>query len=346
MEMQKVDKYISELLYDYDCVIVPNFGGFVSNYSPAKIHPVHHTFSPPSKSIVFNKNLKHNDGLLANQVASSQNTNYTEALRQIDHFVQQTNTLLKEGKKVKIEEVGTLYWDVERNIQFDPSTRNYLTEAFGLVQFQSPAIKRDALGKRILDKQLKDREPVALPNRKKTIKRLVALTIAVPLIAAIIWIPYKNNFFENTHKADLNPFQLKKTEQVVKQEPVETAPPIESDSSNSSVSTSSTTITASQPTEETSVTPVKADTTAVSITRSEAVHSPFHVVAGCFQIEANAVKYIDILQQQQINASIIGQNEKGLYVVSCGDFETRQEATEKLNELRNQNQSVWLYKKL
>src|SRR6185295_2895178 len=115
-------------------------------------------FTPPSKSIVFNKNLKHNDGLLANQVAAGFNTNYTEALKHIDHFVHQTNSQLKEGKKVRIEDVGTLYWDVERNIQFEPATKNYLLEAFGLVQFQSPAIKRDALGKRIIEKQLKDRE--------------------------------------------------------------------------------------------------------------------------------------------------------------------------------------------
>lgn len=345
MEMQKVDKYISELLYDYDCVIVPNFGGFVSNYAPAKIHPVQHTFTPPSKSIVFNKNLKHNDGLLANQVAAGLKTDYTDALKHIDLFVKHTHSQLKEGKKVKIEEVGTLYWDVERNIQFEPSTKNYLLEAFGLVQFQSPAIKRDALGKRILEKQLKDREPAALPDRKKKIRRLVALTIAVPLIAAMIWIPYKNNFFENTHKADLNPFRSKDAaKQMVNEVPAQPSAALVTDSAVSPPVTEANTVL--QPSSETTVTEVKADSTAVAVHHNQAVHAPFHVVAGCFQIEANAVKYIDILQQQQINASIIGQNEKGLYVVSCGDFTTRQEATAKLNELRSQNQSVWLYKKM
>lgn len=346
METQKVDKYISELLYDYDCVIVPNFGGFVSNYSSAKIHPAQHTFTPPSKSIVFNKNLKHNDGLLANQVATGLNTDYAQALKHIDHFVHHTNSQLKDGKKVKIEDVGTLYWDVERNIQFEPSTKNYLLEAFGLVQFQSPAIKRDALGKRILDKQLKDREPVVLPDKKKTIKRLVALTIAVPLIAAMIWIPYKNDFFDHTNKADLNPFHSKKTEkQIVKEEPTETTPSVETiDSSVTSPVTEANNT--PQSISQSVVTPVKADTTAVVVRHDETIDMPFHVVAGCFQVEANAVKYIDILQQQQINASIIGQNEKGLYVVSCGDYATRKEATVKLNELRGQNQSVWLYKKI
>ena len=50
----KVEKHISELLYDHDCVIIPELGGFVGNYTPAQIHPVRHTFTPPFKNIIFN----------------------------------------------------------------------------------------------------------------------------------------------------------------------------------------------------------------------------------------------------------------------------------------------------
>ncbi len=340
--MQKVDKHISELLYDYDCVIVPNFGGFVTNYSAAKIHPVQHTFTPPSKSIVFNKNLKNNDGLLANHIATNQQTDFPEALKHIDHFVSNINTQLKAGKKVLIEDVGTVYWDVERNIQFEPSTKNYLLEVFGLVQFQSPAIKRDTLGKRI-EKQLKDREPSALPEKKKTLKRYVTVAIAVPLIAALIWIPYKTDLLKNTDHANLNPFHStnvnKPTVKETAAEPF--AIPADKDSSLTRPIDAGA---LKKPVTEASVTPVPADTTAVAVEHNNAIDFKFHVVAGCFQIEHNAVKYIAILQAQNINASIIGKNEKGLYVVSCGDFATRKEANTQLNNLRNQQQSVWLYK--
>jgi hypothetical protein len=340
--MQKIDKHISDLLYDYDCVIVPNFGGFVSNYAPAKIHPVQHTFSPPFKRIVFNKNLKNNDGLLANHIATDLNTGFTEALKHIEHFVSDINSQLKTGKKVLIEDVGTLYWDVERNIQFEPSTKNYLLEAFGLVQFQSPAIKRDALGKRI-EKQLIDREPSALPKKKATLKRYVTIAIAVPIIAALIWIPYKTDLLKNTDHANLNPFH---TQEASKQDPKEkTAEPIAIPVDKDSSMTKPIDAGASkQPVTEALVTAVPADTTAVVVEKDKSIDFKFHVVAGCFQIQQNAVKYITILQQQNISASIIGKNEKGLYVVSCGDFATRREANTKLNNLRNQQQSVWLYK--
>ena len=66
-----IANYISDLLYRYDCVIVPDFGGFVANRIGAQVNNFTHTFSPPTKQITFNGLLKHNDGLLANYIASS-----------------------------------------------------------------------------------------------------------------------------------------------------------------------------------------------------------------------------------------------------------------------------------
>jgi len=46
-----ISSYISELLFEHDCVIIPNFGGFICNYKPADIHPIQNTVSPPAKAI-------------------------------------------------------------------------------------------------------------------------------------------------------------------------------------------------------------------------------------------------------------------------------------------------------
>ena len=72
----KLEQYISKLLYQYDCVIVPGLGGFVANYKSATIQPVQNTFSPPSKGISFNKNLNNNDGLLANFIAQEETVSF------------------------------------------------------------------------------------------------------------------------------------------------------------------------------------------------------------------------------------------------------------------------------
>jgi len=72
--------YINDLLYRYDCVIVPDFGGFVTNAISAKVNQFSHTFYPPTKQITFNSHLKNNDGLLANYIASSENVSFEKAV--------------------------------------------------------------------------------------------------------------------------------------------------------------------------------------------------------------------------------------------------------------------------
>jgi hypothetical protein len=341
--MQKVDKHISELLNGHDCVIVPELGGFVANYAPAKIHPVQHTFIPPSKNIVFNKNLKNNDGLLANHIVMAENTAYPEALKYIHHFVGITTEQLKKGAKVKIEEVGTLFLDVERNIQFEPDTSvNHLLDAFGLSQFQSPAIRRDTITKRI-EKEFKDRDAIPAERKKINIKKYVALAIALPLVFGMIWIPLKTDLLKKINYSDLNPFTSKEIVKPKAKESVDTTKIVKiiipKDTAAATATAGNT-----QPVTEALVEAVKADTTKVIV---ETVLNPdnrFHLVAGCFQIEENAIKFVAALQQQHISAAIIGQNNKGLYVVSCGDYNTRKEANNELENLRKLQPNAWLYK--
>ena len=40
----RIDEHISGLLYDHDCVIVPDFGGFVGNMRPARLDGTRHRF--------------------------------------------------------------------------------------------------------------------------------------------------------------------------------------------------------------------------------------------------------------------------------------------------------------
>ena len=77
----KVDitAFIRELLFGHDCVIVPGFGGFIGNYTPARIDKKTGTFYPPVKQISFNRNLNHNDGLLVGRISGSSGINYGDA---------------------------------------------------------------------------------------------------------------------------------------------------------------------------------------------------------------------------------------------------------------------------
>ena len=332
-----VEKHIGELLYDHNCVIVPDLGGFVANYAPAKIHPTQHTFTPPSKSIVFNINLKNNDGLLANQIAAFEKKSYSEALKYIDYFVKELNAQLKKGVKVKIDEVGTLFLDVERNIQFEPAPTNFLLDAFGLSSFHSPAIKRDAIAKRIIEKEFKDRSPIPAEKKKSKVKRYVAVAIALPLLFAMVWIPLKTDLLKDINYSNINPFSKKE----IKLPEVKTNTTVVPLLNNDTTATKFIAVdTVPQPIVTTLI---AADTTAV-VKNEINLNYTFHLVAGCFQIEENAINFVKTLQSQNLTAAIIGQNNKGLYVVSCGDFVTRKDALNELDNLRIVQPNAWLYK--
>jgi cell division protein FtsN len=137
-----ITNYISDLLYRYNCVIVPDFGGFVTNTISAKVNHFSHTFYPPTKQITFNSHLKNNDGLLANYIASTEEITFEEASNKISKTVTEWNTQL-QNESVTIGAVGSLSLNKEKQLIFEPnSTSNYLTETFGMSAVNSPAVKR------------------------------------------------------------------------------------------------------------------------------------------------------------------------------------------------------------
>lgn len=134
--------YINDLLYRYDCVIIHNLGGFVTNKIGADVNNYTHTFYPPSKQLSFNVNLRHNDGLLANYIASVENISFEEATKRIANTVVSWNAKLTTSS-LEIEKIGTLFLNAEKQLQFEPNkTTNFLPEAFGLTTVTTPAIKR------------------------------------------------------------------------------------------------------------------------------------------------------------------------------------------------------------
>ena len=86
--------YISELLIKNNCVIVPNFGGFIANYQSSVIDNVRNKIYPPSKNVLFNPNLLGNDGLLANYVSVKINESYLDSLTLIDSKVVEWEQLM------------------------------------------------------------------------------------------------------------------------------------------------------------------------------------------------------------------------------------------------------------
>jgi len=334
----KVEHYISELLFEYDCVIIPGFGGFVTNYASATIHPTQHVFTSPGKNIVFNKSLRNNDGLLANHVSLGEKIDFLKAVKLIEEFAEGINSGLSRGKKVELLNIGTFHLDVEKNIQFKPdNTINYLLASYGLTEIQSPAIKRGNISERI-EKEFFDR-PAVVSEKPRARKKIWAMVGAIPVIAALIWIPYQKGLFDNVSYSAINPFAMAgPVEYVVRSEKV--AAIIESDLTENEKPFKAVVV-ASAPVEaEVNSGPDKPVAPVETVKKTST--SAYYIVAGCFEYLENAEGLVKELQSKGRNAEIIGKNRQGLYRVSYSSFRNRKEALIALATAKQEVTEAWI----
>ncbi len=135
---QPIWDHVKSLLHQHDCVIVPGFGGFVCNREPAKIDQVSHVITPPSRKVVFNQNLKTNDGLLAGYLAQKEQLNYSQAILLIEQTVTSTLAILHEKKTYAVDLFGNFRLNADANYVFLPDKRNnYLVNSYGLGLIQA-----------------------------------------------------------------------------------------------------------------------------------------------------------------------------------------------------------------
>ncbi len=348
MEHLKIDIYISDLLYQYDCVIVPDLGGFVANYLSAKIQPIHGIIQAPSKSISFNRNLKTNDGLLTSHIAQRKLISYEEAKSLIDAFVNHSIEGLKKGDKIRIDKVGVLFLDPEGNVQFYAEEQNdYLLDSFGLGQIQAKPIIREKIEERV---ERKLNEPIILQEEvKKRRHYWPAAASILLLVCSVFWLNQQFNlldeskvfmssfsFFNNApgiytekdltieeiHFENIN-FEEKEYEADLEWIPYE----LEKEATLLIVHNEL-------------VVSSKIDNTAVDVEVSPL--ATFHVMGGCFSMESNAKGLVDQLRQEGFKAQLLGKY-KSFHAVSYQSFTTRESALRFLKSIKEEkNPQAWL----
>lgn len=224
-----ITAFIRELLFSHDCVIVPGFGGFIGNYTPARIDKSTSTFYPPVKKISFNRNLNHNDGLLVGRISAVADINYGDARNLVEEFTASLRKKLERGEKVVFDNIGSFINNQEGNIQFEPATDvNYHLDSYGLESFQFMPIEGYDVRSRIT--RHLDKEPVRNASARKILLRAAVI---IPLLAVIVAIPFKLSLFKSkVETTNLNPlasaeFENNKTavEEKVSSKPVESQAP-------------------------------------------------------------------------------------------------------------------------
>ena len=101
----KFNNHIYPLLKEYNCVVIPNFGSFVCRNISAKFSENHSQLLPPNKEIVFNKNLKENDGVLIKNISEIKNIPYSESEKKL---IRGLRKLTRKLTRVKVFHFKTL----------------------------------------------------------------------------------------------------------------------------------------------------------------------------------------------------------------------------------------------
>ena len=138
----KISTYIFELLQSHDCVIVPNFGAFVTRNISAKISSDGSRIFPPNKEVSFNKNVVKNDGLLVNAISSNENISYEGAEQKITNWVTRINKKLEKQRYIEIKNIGSISLENSKYI-FAPNQNSiFLKSSYGFNSIDSSHIIR------------------------------------------------------------------------------------------------------------------------------------------------------------------------------------------------------------
>ena len=113
----QLSKAITSLLYQHDCVTIPDFGSFIVKKSSAKYVEAENKFYPPGRYISFNPIIKSNDGLLANYISSKKSISYNEALRKIGLKVIKWKKILSQDT-LYIQGIGEFILNDSENLIF------------------------------------------------------------------------------------------------------------------------------------------------------------------------------------------------------------------------------------
>lgn len=308
----KIEQYISQLLYRYQCVTVPGFGAFLTEFQSAHLDESSHSFYPPKKLISFNPFIKNNDGLLANHLAQAEKIAYEIAVNTIQNEVSHWKTKIQELGYFSIKNIGEFSLNAEKNLVFVPADQiNYLKESFGLTSFVSPSVKREVYKEEI--EALEEKAPIAFtPERRRNYKGLkyaavIALSLGLTgVLGYKLYNDYLNKIEQETLIVQSN--VQKKINQKIQEATFFIENPLPS-------------VTLTLPSEK----------------------KPYHVVAGAFRLETNAENAYNSLLKLGFKAKRLPVNKHGLHPVLYGSYSSYSEARETMKDIQKlDNKDAWL----
>ena len=355
--MNHLSKHIEILLLDNDCVVVPDFGGFVAHWIPASYDETDRTFLPPMRTLGFNSHLRMNDSLLAQSYVEAYDISYPEALRLIEKDVEDLRQQLENEGTYALNGLGTLTLNMDGTYEFEPFKSGLLSpEIYGLsglnfkrlhdesmqevapvnaVEPQSPEMASTAL----LDFMPEEEDDSKAVNIKMSwIRNAVAIAAAV--VAFFLYAtPVVNSDLGSQSMSQLQGNILYK---MIPQDTNATpAQPVTAKAEKPVKAPAATAATVEQPAVKHQEAPQAA------VADKPATSAPTYYVVVASQVKkSNAEEFVERLHKQgYTEAEVLIYND--VVRVVCGSFPTEADAYRQLNKLNSKDEfaEAWVFKK-
>ena len=341
-----LDKYIQELLLQHDCVILPGLGGFVANYKPAEFDASQKTVLPPSRQILFNPNLVHNDGLLFAHVSKETDYGYKEVQAMAEVYFKTIKYEVGKGLKFTIEDLGYFFINKARKIEFaHESTDNLLLASYGLSYLNYKEFDRVPGRRSEIYQAVDDTNPIV---RQRRIRRWIYTGAAACLLASMILVPVKMGYL-NLSSFDLNPVDSFRKEQPVQEQVVsppgtdlQLAEPEAGSTESDAISTEFEVVSVKPEAKvvEPEAEPVTIEAPAKTYFTPE---TSYHIIIGSFKDLGNAQHLQQKMVGEGYEAEII-TGENSFYRVSANHYPMKKDAVAALASIRDQQvyKSAWI----
>lgn len=347
----RLEAFIAELLFEHDCVIVPNFGGLVATYRPARLNKSAHRIMPPSKHVGFNRNLLHNDGLLMHHVATKLGIAYADAQQRVSDVVLGYQRQLSASGRIHWEKIGVFFHDSSGVLQFIPEEQeNFLLEAYGWQPLQLSPVAQAAP----VVEDVKVETPVITLEPKRALSAWKVAAVAIPIaIAGALLTLNQLRGGQQFEMASLNPFDTKELiadytipSNTPAEQPAEIAPHLEQVAAENPDKTAVPYNFVEDKVDEAGIevqlNTAKKETPKPTASPKASSSGDWQIIGGAFMFEDNAEKFVDQLRGKGYAAAKAG-TQRGLFLVTYGNYASEAEASAALGKIRtSENAQAWL----
>lgn len=212
--MNTLSHHIECLLLTHDCVVVPQFGAFLTMECTSNRAEAEELFFPPLRMVRFTPELTEDDGLLVQSVRSVQHLSETEAKRKVQKMVLDLRSQLLADGQADFGTLGIFTQDDDGRMTFSACQAGAITPCyFGLDAFSMPRLatlqaaahdRMLAAGANQRDNE-DDRRHITIRISRKML-RTVASSAAI-LLMGILFSMSVNETEEKGNQASLLPSQ-------------------------------------------------------------------------------------------------------------------------------------------